>query len=89
MIPAAVVWVWENLNPFLPGFLQKISVIFYLKGLCPVHVPTQAPPLISVLVVDTDPTPAGIAIPGLLLVALAVLTYAAISSRRAEISYGE
>jgi len=89
MIPAAVVWVWENLNPFLPGFLQKISVIFYLKGLCPVRVPTEAPPLISVLVVDTDPTPAGIAIPGLLLVALAVLTYAALLARRTEISYGE
>jgi hypothetical protein len=38
MIPAAVVWVWENLNPFLPTLLKKISVIFYLKNLCPVEV---------------------------------------------------
>jgi len=87
MIPAAVVWVWENLNPFLPGLLKKISVIFYLKSLAPVSVPV--PPPLSLLVVDTDPTPAWLAIPGLLLVALAVLTCAAISARRAEISYGE
>jgi len=87
MIPAAAVWVWENLNPFLPAFLKKISVIFYLKSLSPVSVPESGP--FSVLVTDTDPTPIWLAVPGLLIVALAVLTYAAISARRAEISYGE
>jgi len=40
-------------------------------------------------VTDTDPTPAWIAVPGLLLVALGVLAYAAVSARRVEISYGE
>jgi hypothetical protein len=87
MIPAAVVMVWENLNPFLPGFLKKISVIFYLKSLCPLDVPV--PPPFSVLVTETDPTPAWLAVPGLVVVALAMLTYAAYSARRAEISYGE
>ena len=43
MIPAAVVCVWENLNPFLPSLLKKISVIFYLKNLCPVEVPLPPP----------------------------------------------
>ena len=43
MIPAAVVWVWEGLNPFLPALLKKISVIFYLKSLCPVEVPAPPP----------------------------------------------
>jgi len=42
-----------------------------------------------VLVVEIDRTPAWIAILGLQAVALAVLTYAAWSARRAEISYGE
>jgi ABC-type transport system involved in multi-copper enzyme maturation permease subunit len=88
MIPAAVVWVWENLNPFLPGFLKKISVIFYLKGLAPVSLPGVSPPL-SFLVVDTDPIPEAIAISGLLLVSLAVLAYAAFAARKAEIAYGE
>ncbi len=87
MIPAAVVMVWENLNPFLPSLLKKISVIFYLKSLSPVQL--NVPPPFSVLVTETDPTPAWIAVPGLLLVALLVLGYAAVSARRAEISYGE
>ena len=87
MIPAAAVWVWENLNPFLPSLLKKISVIFYLKSLCPVQI--NVPPPLSVLVTETDPTPAWIAVPGLLAVALLVLAYAAISARRVEISYGE
>jgi ABC-type Na+ efflux pump permease subunit len=87
LIPAATVWVWENLNPFLPSLLKKISVIFYLKSLCPVEVPVQPP--FSVLVVETDPTPAWVAVPGLLAVTAILLVYAAISSRQTEINYGE
>ena len=87
MIPAAVVFVWENLNPFLPTLLKKISVIFYLKNLCPVEVPV--PPPFSVMVIDADPTPAWIAVPGLLAVSAIVLVYAAICARQSEISYGE
>ena len=87
MIPAAVVWVWENLNPFLPALLKKISVIFYLRSLCPVEVP--APPPFSIMVIDADPTPAWLAVPGLLTVALLVLVYAAITARQTEINYGE
>lgn len=88
MIPAAVVMVWENLNPFLPSLLKKISVIFYLKSLCPLQI-SNVPPPIRVLVTDTDPSPAWIALPGLLVVSALVLGYAAVSARRAEISYGE
>ena len=87
MIAAAVVWVWEGLNPFLPELLKKISVIFYLKSLCPVEVPV--PPPFSVMVVESDPTPMWIAVPGLLAVAAILLVYSAISARQAEINYGE
>lgn len=87
MIPAAVVYVWENLNPFLPSLLQKISVIHYLKALCPVEVPV--PPPFNVMVVDTDATPAWIAIFGLLAVTLLLLGYSALTAREGEISYGE
>jgi ABC-type transport system involved in multi-copper enzyme maturation permease subunit len=89
MIPAAVFWVWENLNPFLPSFLKKLSIIFYVKGLSPVSPPAEAPTPITLLFVDTDPIPAHWAVPGLLLVAMAILAYGAWSARRAEISYGE
>ena len=87
MIPAAVVWVWENLNPFLPSLLKRFSVIFYLKSLCPVRL--DVPPPLNVLVTDTDPASAWIAVPGLIVVAMLVLAYAAVSARHAEISYGE
>jgi len=87
MIPAATVMVWENLNPFLPTLLKKISVIFYLKSLCPVEVPV--PPPLSAIVIVTDPTPAWLAVPGLLVLAVTILVYAGIAVRRTEISYGE
>ena len=87
MIPAAVVWVWENLNPFLPTLLKKISVIFYLKSLCPVEVPV--PPPFNVMVVDADPTPFWVAVPGLLAIALILLMYSAATARQTEISYSE
>ena len=87
MIPAAVVFVWENLTPFLPSVLKKISVIFYLRNLCPVEVPV--PPPFNVMVIDADPTPAWLAILGLVLLSLTVLAYSAISARQTEISYGE
>jgi hypothetical protein len=87
MIPAAVVMVWENLNPFLPTVLKKISVIFYLKNLCPVEIPI--PPPFNVMVIDADPTPFWIAVPGLLALSLILLVYSGLSARHTEISYGE
>jgi ABC-type transport system involved in multi-copper enzyme maturation permease subunit len=87
MIPTAVVFVWENLNPFLPSVLKKISVIFYLRSLCPVEVPV--PPPFSVMVIDADPTPMWLAVPGLLLLSMILLAYTAMSARQTEINYGE
>jgi hypothetical protein len=62
-------------------------VIFYLTNLCPVEVPL--PPPLNLLVVETDPTPVWLAIPGLLAVSLLLLIYTAYSARQGEISYGE
>ncbi len=87
MSPAAVVLVWEGLNSFLPAFLQKISVLFYLKTLCPVQVPLEGP--LAIIAVVSEPVPAWLAIPGLLLVSLLVLLYAAVKAREMEVSYGE
>jgi len=87
MIPAAVVMIWENINPFLPTFLKKISIIFYLKNLCPVEIPI--PPPFNVMVIDADPPPFWIAVPGLLAVSLILLIYSGLSARQGEINYGE
>ena len=87
MIAAAVVFVWEGINPFLPSVLQKVSVIFYLRNLAPVEVPV--PPPLNRMVVAADPSPAWLAIGGLLAVSALLLVYTALSARTAEISYGE
>jgi ABC-type transport system involved in multi-copper enzyme maturation permease subunit len=88
MIPAAAVFIWENLNPFLPALLKKFSVIFYLKSLCPVgDIPTDGP--LAFLATMTEPTPAWLAIPGLLVVSALVLAYAAAKSRNLEVSYSD
>jgi ABC-type transport system involved in multi-copper enzyme maturation permease subunit len=88
MIPAAVVFIWENLNPFLPSLLKKFSIVFYLKSLCPVgDIPVDGP--LAFLATMTDPTPAWLAIPGLLLLSSLVLAYAAAKARKLEVSYSE
>ncbi len=87
LIPAAVVFVWENLNPFLPSLLKKFSIIFYLKSLCPAGDAPDGP--LAFLVTTTDPTPAWLAIPGLLVVSALVLSYAAAQSRKLEVTYSE
>jgi ABC-type transport system involved in multi-copper enzyme maturation permease subunit len=88
MIPAAVVFVWENLNPFLPSLLKKFSIIFYLKSLSPVgDIPAEGP--LAFLATMTEPTPAWLAIPGLLVVSALILAYAAAKARKLEVSYSE
>lgn len=87
MLPAALMMIWEGLNPFLPSVLKKVSVIFYLKSLSPVSLPPKGP--LALIAVETAPAPAWLAILGLLLVVAAVLTYAARRARRFEVSYSE
>jgi ABC-type transport system involved in multi-copper enzyme maturation permease subunit len=86
VIPAGLVLIWEAMNPFLPALLKKISIIFYLQSICPVQVPVNGD--FSFLAVLAEPTPAYLAVPGLLLVTLAGLLLAARQVRRLEINYG-
>jgi len=87
LICAAVILVWESINSFLPSVLQKISVIFYLKSLCPIQVIPDSGAFFKVLAINTDPMPVWIAVPGLLLVSAAVLVAASFEVRRMEINY--
>lgn len=88
IIPAGVVLVWEAINPFLPAFLQKLSVIYYLKSLCPVEVPPQVGPPLSLIAVNVDPVPAIVAVPGLLALSAIVVLWSGYKIRRLEINYG-
>lgn len=87
LIPAAVILVWESANPFLPSILQKFSVLYYLKSLCPIEVSSQFPPPLNLLAVNPDPISPLIAIPGLFAVATLVIFWAGRQIRRMEISY--
>jgi ABC-type transport system involved in multi-copper enzyme maturation permease subunit len=89
ILPAAAILVWEAVNPFLPALLKKFSVIYYLKSLCPVDIPSPpgTPPLLSLLVSNSDPVSPPVAILGIVIVALLVLYVSSFQVRRMEINY--
>jgi ABC-type transport system involved in multi-copper enzyme maturation permease subunit len=81
ILPALLIFVWEQINPFLPAFLKKISVLFYLKSLLPVTLDD------GVFAVIADPVPPWLAAPGLLLFTAVLLVIAGLRIRRMEIAY--
>ncbi|MBS1795746.1 MAG: ABC transporter permease [Acidobacteria bacterium] len=81
IIPAGLLYGWEWINFLLPPVLKKVSVIHYLHSLVPVPM-SEGP-----LAVLAEPTPAWIAVPGLLVFTGLVLVAAALHIRRMEISY--
>ncbi len=81
MIPAAMILGWEWLNFLLPQSLKNVSVIHHLQSLCPVPVP-KGP-----FALPAEPTPAPLAILGLLAVAATLLVFAARRARRLEVLY--
>ncbi len=86
IVPTAAILTWESIIVFLPAILKKLSVIFYLESLCPVRLPFTGPG--ALFAITADPTPAYLAIPGLILLTLLVLVLAGYLIRRMEISYG-
>ena len=89
IIPAAFVLIWEAANPVLPSLLKKISVIYYLKSLCPVNLPLDPgmPALFALLVSNAEPVAGYLAIIGLLAVSAAVLALSMRRVRVLEINY--
>jgi ABC-type transport system involved in multi-copper enzyme maturation permease subunit len=88
IFPAAGILIWESINAFVPPLLQKFSVIYYLKSLCPIEAPPGVPPPFSLLIVNADPIAPGLAISGILVFTLLVVVIAALRIRRMEIHYG-
>jgi len=89
IVPAAAILIWEGINPFLPAVLKQISVIYYLKTLCPVDIPAPPglPPVLALLIWNTDPISPPVAVIGLLMVSLFALYVSSIQVRRLEINY--
>ena len=91
LIPAAGILVWESANGVLPAFLKKLSVIYWLKSVCPISIPApknSGGGLWNLLIFDIDPAPASMAIANLLLLAAFVMIWAGIRARKLEIGYG-
>ena len=82
IFPTLFLMVWESINLFLPAGLQKLSIIHYLQALGPIPAKTQ---LISVV---ASPTPAPLAIIGLLLITLGLLWLSMRWARGMELDYG-
>lgn len=85
ILPGITVLGWETFHAVLPSLLQKFSVMFYLKQLCPVSIPPEG--LMALFTVVAEPVSAWIAVPGLLCLSGAILVFACWRIRRTEISY--
>ncbi|MGH9404317.1 MAG: hypothetical protein ACRD3D_00605 [Terriglobia bacterium] len=93
VVPAIAVLIWEIVSGYLPPLLQKLSVIYYLKSLCPIQVVTTSlggsnPSPLSLFTFNPEPAGAVAAIIGLLIVIGVLLAAASLRLRRMEIDYG-
>jgi len=85
ILPGIAVFLWESFHAVLPSLLQKFSVMFYLKQLCPVTVPPDG--VMALFTVVAEPVSAWIAVPGLLILCSLILVFACLRIRRTEVSY--
>jgi ABC-type transport system involved in multi-copper enzyme maturation permease subunit len=88
LISVAAVVIWEGISSILPATLQKFTIIHYLQSLAPVPAspPKGAIPL-EILFFMPEPTPALLAVLGLLALTAAILVIAARRVRRMQIDY--
>ncbi|HEY6554099.1 MAG TPA: ABC transporter permease [Vicinamibacteria bacterium] len=84
-VPAVVLVLWEGVNGALPVLLKHLSVTFYLKPLFPVELPVEG--ISGLFTVVAEPTPAWLAVSGLVTFSLVVLAFACWRFRRIEINY--
>ena len=85
IVPAVLVLGWESFSGVLPTVVQRLSVTYYLKQLCPVSVP--APGILAVFTVVSEPVSTPAAVLGPIVLATLVLFAASKFVRRLEISY--
>jgi len=85
VITPVILFLWEGANGILPAWLKRFSVTYYLKPLFPVELPIEGPTGLFTIV--AEPTPAWLAVWGLIAFAVLVLAYACWRIRRFEISY--
>jgi ABC-type transport system involved in multi-copper enzyme maturation permease subunit len=84
-LPALVVFGLESLSGVLPPLLQRATVTYYLKPLCPVPVPRAG--WSGVFAVVVEPTATWLAVAGFFVLTAAVLALASLWVRRLEVNY--
>jgi ABC-type transport system involved in multi-copper enzyme maturation permease subunit len=85
ILPGIAVLLWETFHAVAPSLLQKLSVSFYLKQLCPVVIPPEG--LMALFTIVAEPVSPWLAIPGLVCLSVAILIFACMRIQRTEISY--
>ena len=85
ILPGAAVLIWETFHPVFPSMLQKLSIMFYLRQLCPVPLPPEG--MLALFTVIAEPVSPWLAVPGLLVLSTAILVFACMRIRKMEISY--
>lgn len=85
VLPALIVLALETWSGILPATLQRITVTYYLKPLCPVPAPVEG--FSGLFTVVVDPAPAWLAVSGLVVLAFAALAFASRRARGMEIQY--
>lgn len=79
------VFPWEQFVQFMPGFIQKISIIYYVKSALPVALPEKA----SLLMMFKQTTSAGVSVLILLSLSVIFCWLAMILSRKREYIMGD
>lgn len=85
VITPVLLFLWEGANGILPAWLKRFSVTYYLKPLFPIELPIEG--ISGLFTIVAEPTPAWLAVTGLIAFAVLVLAYACWRIRRFEISY--
>jgi ABC-type transport system involved in multi-copper enzyme maturation permease subunit len=90
VVVAMILSFWEGMNSFLPVWMQKLSVLYYVQSLCPTAPPmdSDTPALLKLLLAPAQPAEPWVAVAGLLALSALVLWAASRAVRRLEINYG-
>jgi ABC-type transport system involved in multi-copper enzyme maturation permease subunit len=85
IIPAVTLLFWESFNIFLPAWLKKFSILYYLRSLTPVEAGYQGAAALFGGV--ADPVSGPVAVLSLAAISAVLLALAAKDLRKSEISY--
>lgn len=85
IVPSVALLLWESANLFMPSWLRKVSVLYYLRSMTPVDVPLKGPAALFGAV--ADPVPGCVALLCLAAITGMFLLAAIKELERTQISY--